>query len=153
MDCRASLVAALVFASVHVADAQSSADVISQFGLIGTWATDCGQPASDGNYLTIYAIKGSDVSRTYYDKPDHVYTNYKIVGATPQAPDMLAYTQVWDFEGKPADIAGDRVDVLLNMTDGKFQIVSSQGSDGTFFVKDRKFPGSGDESSWQVRCR
>jgi hypothetical protein len=153
MDCRASLVTALVFASVHVADAQSTADVISQFGLIGTWATDCGQPASDGNYLTIYAIKGSDVSRTYYDKPDHVYTNYKIVGATPQAPDMLAYTQVWDFEGKPADIAGDRVDVLLNMTDGKFQIVSSQGSDGTFFVKDRKFPGSGDESSWQVRCR
>jgi hypothetical protein len=66
---------------------------------------------------------------------------------------MLAYTQVWDFEGKPADIAGDRLDVLLNMTDGKFQIVSSQGSDGTFFVKDRKFPGSGDESPWQVRCR
>jgi hypothetical protein len=42
--------------------------------------------------------------------------------------------------------------VLLNMVDNKIQIVSSQGSDGSFFVKDRKFPGSGDESPWQSRC-
>ena len=50
------------------------------------------------------------------------------------------------------DIAGDRVQVLLNMVDNKFQIVSSKGSDGSFFVKDRKYPGSDDESPWQLRC-
>jgi hypothetical protein len=65
---------------------------------------------------------------------------------------MLSYEQVWDFEGSPANIAGDRVRVLLNMADGKFQIVSSQGSDGSFFVKDRKFTGTTDESPWQSRC-
>jgi hypothetical protein len=42
--------------------------------------------------------------------------------------------------------------VLLNMVDNKYQIVSSQGSDGSFFVKDRKFPNSGDASPWQFRC-
>ena len=154
----ACLVAALAMtgvemASVETANAQSVADTIAEFGLIGTWATDCTQPASSSNYLTIYAIKPSgEVSRTYYDQPGHVYNNYKITSAKHQAPDMLSYEQVWDFDGSPANIAGDRVRVLLNMADNKFQIVSSQGSDGSFFVKDRKFPGSDDESPWQFQC-
>ena len=154
----ACLVAALAMASVEMAsveaaNAQSVANTIAEFGLIGTWATDCAQPASSSNFLTVYAIKPSgEVSRTYYDQPNHIYNSYKITDAKRQAPDMLSYEQVWDFEGSPANIAGDRVRVLLNMADGKFQIVSSQGSDGSFFVKDRKFPGSGDASPWQFRC-
>jgi len=153
MRWRACLVAALALATAETANAQSVADTVAEFGLIGTWATDCKQPASSSNFLTVYAIKPSgEVSRTYYDQPSHVYNNYKITNAKRQAPDMLSYEQVWDFEGSPANIAGDRVRVLLNMADGKFQIVSSQGSDGSFFVKDRKFSGSADESPWQSRC-
>jgi len=158
MRWRACLVAALAMAniemaSVEAANAQSVANTIAEFGLIGTWATDCTQPASTGNFLTVYAIKPSgEVSRTYYDAPGHVLNTYKITSAKRQARDMLSYEQVWDFEGSPANIAGDRVRVLLNMADNKFQIVSSQGSDGSFFVKDRKFPNSSDESPWQSRC-
>jgi hypothetical protein len=153
MRWRACLVAALAMLAAKTANAQSVADTIAEFGLIGTWATDCAQPASTSNFLTVYAIKPSgEVSRTYYDQPSHIYNNYKITNAKRQATDMLSYEQVWDFEGSPANIAGDRVRVLLNMADGKFQIVSSQGSDGSFFVKDRKFPGSTDESPWQSRC-
>jgi hypothetical protein len=153
MRLGACLAAALTMASVEAANAQSAADTIADFGLIGTWAADCAQPASSSNFLTVYAIKPSGaVSRTYYDQPDHVYNNYKITSAKRQAPDMLSYQQVWDFEGSPANIAGDRVQVLLNMADNKFQIVSSQGSDGSFFVKDRKYPGSGDESLLQLSC-
>ena len=158
MRWRACLAAALALASVDMANvetanAQSVADAITEFGLIGSWATDCSQPASTSNFLTVYAVKPSgEVSRTYYDQPGHVYNNYKITSAKRQGPDMLSYEQAWDFEGTPANIAGDRVQVLLNMADNKFQIVSSQGSDGSYFVKDRKFPGSGDASPWQSRC-
>jgi hypothetical protein len=158
MRWRACLAAALALASVDMANvetanAQSVADAITEFGLIGSWATDCSQPASTSNFLTVYAVKPSgEVSRTYYDQPGHVYNNYKITSAKHQGPDMLSYEQAWDFEGTPANIAGDRVQVLLNMADNKFQIVSSQGSDGSYFVKDRKFPGSGDASPWQSRC-
>ena len=106
----ACLVAALAMATVETANAQSVANTIAEFGLIGTWATDCTQPASSSNFLTVYAIKPSgEVSRTYYDQPGHVYNNYKITSAKRQAPDMLSYEQVWDFEGSPANIAGDRV--------------------------------------------
>jgi hypothetical protein len=147
------LIAALAIATIEAANAQSVANTIAEFGLIGTWATDCTQPASTSNYLTIYAIKPSgEVSRTYYDQPDHVYNIYKIASAKRQAPDLLWYEQVWDFQGSPANVAGNRVQVLLNMADNKFQIVSSQGSDGSFFVKDRKFPSSGNESPWQRKC-
>jgi hypothetical protein len=150
----ACLAAALTMASFEAAQAQSVADTIADFGLIGTWATDCTQPASSGNFLTVYAIKPSgEVSRTYYGQSDHVYSNYKITSAKRQAPDMLSFEQVWDFEGSPANIAGDRVQVLLNMADNKFQIVSSKGSDGSFFVKDRKYQNSDDESPWQLRCQ
>ena len=154
----ACLVAALAMASVEMAsvetaNAQSVADTIAEFGLIGTWAADCTQPASSGNYLTVYAIKPSgEVSRTYYDKPGHIFNNYRITSAKRQAPDMLSYEQVWDFEGSPANVAGNRVQVLLNMADNKFQIVSSQGSDGSFFVKDRKLSSTGNESPWQFQC-
>ena len=150
----ACLVAALAMASVETANAQSVANTIADFGLIGTWAADCAQPASSSNYLTVYAIKPSgEVSRTHYDKPDHVHDTYKITSAKRQAADMLLYEQVWDLESSPADVAGNRMQVLLNMANGKFQIVSSQGSDGSFFVKDRKFSGSGDESPWQSKCQ
>ena len=159
MRCGAWLAAALAMASVEMisvetANAQSAANIVAEFGLIGTWATDCAQPASTSNYITIYAINPSgEVSRTYYDAPGHVLSIYKITSAKRQARDMLSYEQVWDFEGSPANVAGDRVQVLLNMADNKYQIVSSQGSDGSFFVKDRKFPNSGDESPWQFRCQ
>jgi hypothetical protein len=159
MRWRACLVAALAMVSVEMArvetaNAQSVANTVAEFGLLGTWATDCTQPPSTRNYLTIYAIKPSgEVSRTYYDAPDHVLNVYQITGAERQAPDMLSYEQVWDFEGSPANMAGNRMQVLLNMVDNKYQIVSSQGSDGSFFVKDRKFPGSGDASPWQFRCQ
>jgi hypothetical protein len=139
--------------SVETANAQSAADTMTEFGLIGSWATDCTQPASPSNYLTVYALKSPGaVSRTSYDQPGHVYNNYKIISAKRQATDMLWYEQVWDFDGSPANIAGNRMQVLLNMVDGKFQIVSSQGSDGSYFVKDRRFPGSDGESLWQSRC-
>ena len=150
----ACLAVALAFATVETADAQSVANTVAEFGLIGTWATDCVQPASTNNYLTIYAIKPSgEVSRTYHDAPGHVLNIYKITGAKRQARDMLSYEQVWDFAGSPANIAANRMRVLLNMVDDKYQIVSSQGSDGSFFVKDRKFPGSGDDSPWQSKCQ
>jgi len=153
MRWRTCFVAALALATAETANAQSVANTIAELGLVGTWAADCTQPASSSNFLTVYAIKPSgEVSRTYYDQPGHVYNNYKITDAKRQAPDMLSYEQVWDFDGSPTNIAGDRVRVLLNMADGKFQNVSSQGSDGSFFVKDRKFPGTADESPWQSRC-
>ena len=149
----ACLVTALAMATVETAHAQSVANTMAEFGVIGTWATDCAQPASTRNYLTIYAIKPSgEVSRTYYDAPGHVLNIYKITDAKRQARDLLSYEQVWDFAGSPANMAGNRMQVLLNLVDNKYQIVSSQGSDGSFFVKDRKFPGSGDASPWQFRC-
>ena len=149
----ACLVAALAMATVETANAQSVADTIAEFGLIGTWATDCAQSASTSNYLTIYAIKPSgEVLRTYYDAPGHVLSIYKITSAKRRASDTLSYEQVWNFEGSPANMAGNRMQVLLNMVDNKYQIVSSQGSDGSFFVKDRKFPSSGNESPWQFQC-
>jgi len=153
MRWRIVLAVALSVLPIGAANAQSVADTLAQFGLIGSWAADCSKPASSDNYLMVYAATSAgEVSRTYYDKPGHIYNKYKIVSATRQGPGTLTYEQVWDFDGSPANIAADRMTVVLKMSDGKFQVVSSQGSDGSYFVKDRKFAGSGIESPRQARC-
>jgi len=144
------VITSTALATVEAANAQSVAQTLADFGLIGTWATDCSQPASH----IVYATKSSgDMSRIYYDQTDHVFNNYRIVSANRQGADMLALTLVWDLNSKPAEPGGDRANVVLNMVDGKFQVVSSQGSDGSYFVKDRKITRSGMESPWQQHCR
>jgi len=44
----------------------------------------------------------------------------------------VTYDQVRDLDGKPTNIAADRMTVVLKMSDGKF--LSSQGSDGSYFA-------------------
>jgi hypothetical protein len=153
MRWRILLTVALLALPIEPAKAQSVADTIRQFDLLGTWAADCNQPASSDNYFMEYKATGAgEVLRTYYDQPGHVYNKYKIVSATRQGPGTLSYEQVWDSDGKPANIAADRMTVVIKMSDGKFQVVSSQGSDGSYFVKNRKFTSSGNESPEQLRC-
>jgi hypothetical protein len=146
-------VAALMTGVAGVAHAESVAKTLEDLGLIGAWANDCTLPPSPDNYRTIYKPKRSgEVARTYYDKPDHVYNNYKIVRATRQGPTEVSYRQVWDFEGSPNDKAFLRIDVVLHIEDNKIQVVSSKRSDGKYVIQDRKFVSDGHEGPVQVRC-
>ena len=52
-----ALVLAALAAPIHVAEAQSIAETLSRWGLIGTWALDCSKPASGGNGYLSYAIR------------------------------------------------------------------------------------------------
>ena len=153
MRWRIFLTAALCALPAATAHAQTVADTIGQFDLMGTWAADCSKPASSDNYFMAFAATGTgEVSRIYYDKPGHIYNKYKIVSATRQGPGTLSYEQVWDFDGSPANIAADRMTVVIKMSDGKFQVMSSRGSDGSYFVRDGKFTSNGSDSPEQVRC-
>jgi len=80
MGWRILFVVALCTLQIEIANAQSVADTIGQFGLIGTWALDCSKPTSSDNYLMVFAATGAgDVIRTYYDQPGHIFNRYKIV--------------------------------------------------------------------------
>src|SRR5215471_641670 len=127
---RISLLAIAVVLSVPaLASAQSPSAVLREFGLLGTWATDCSRPSDSDNFYTTYAgMSDGRVRRTYYNTPDRKtpYNVYIITRAIRLPSDMLSYQQ----EG---DVNQDKIDVML--------------------VKDGKFPGSGDDSPWQAKCR
>ena len=151
MSFRISLLTAtLAFALAlpSLAQAQMPRDVLRDFGMLGTWATDCSRPAGEDNFYTIYAgLPDGNVRRTYYNTPgrERAYNEYFITQATRLPADQLSYRQ----EGS---VDHDKIDVILTRDGSKYRIWSSVREDGTPLVKDGKFPKSGEESPWQAKC-
>jgi hypothetical protein len=143
----AVLVLGSMLALPPLARAQSPRDVLRDFGLLGTWATDCARPSDKDNFYAIYAgMPNGKVRRTYYNTPDRKtpYNVYTVSRATRLPADQLSYRQ----EGEDHD----KIDVILLKDGNKYKIWSSVKDDGTVLVKDGKFPNSGDESTWQTKC-
>jgi hypothetical protein len=131
-----------------LASAQSSREVLRDFGMLGTWATDCSQPSGKNNFYAIYAgMTNGSVRRTYYNTPDRkvAYNEYIITRAIRLPADQLSYQQ----EGSANH---DKIDVILLKDGNKYKIWSSVTAEGKALVKDGKFPDSGDESPWQTKC-
>src|SRR5215813_2388944 len=129
--------------------ADSPTQVLRDFGMLGTWATDCSRPSNSDNFYTIYAGQSDGrVRRTYYNTPDRKtpYNVYIVTRAVKLPSDMLSYQQ----EG---DVNQDKIDVILLKDGNKYKIWSSVTAEGKALVKDGKFPGSGDDSPWQAKCR
>ncbi|MBI2716798.1 MAG: hypothetical protein HYX37_20475, partial [Rhizobiales bacterium] len=60
------LVLALGLGTPATAGAETVAQTLKQFGLLGTWADDCSQPAANNNFHTVYAaMANGNVQRTY----------------------------------------------------------------------------------------
>jgi hypothetical protein len=131
-----------------LASADSATQVLGDFGLLGTWATDCSRPSGGDNFYAIYAGSAEgNVRRTYYNTPgrEKAYNVYIITRAIKLPSDMLSYQQ----EG---DVNHDKIDVILLKDGNRYKIWSSVTADGKALVKDGKFPGSGADSPWQAKC-
>jgi hypothetical protein len=147
---RVSLFAiAFALALPTIASAQSSRDVLRDFGLLGTWATDCSRPSGADNFYTVYAgMSNGNVRRTYYNTPDRAtpYNVYIITRAIRLPADQLSYQQTGEANN-------DKIDVILLKDGNKYKIWSSVTEEGKALVQEGKFPGSGADSPWQAKCR
>jgi hypothetical protein len=141
--------AAFAIAMPALASAQSAREVLRDFGMLGTWATDCSRPSDSDNFYTVYAgMSDGRVRRTYYNTPDRAkpYNEYIVTRAIRLPADQLSYQQ----EGT---VNHDKIDVILLKDGNKYKIWSSVTENGKALVKDGKFPDSGNESPWQAKCR
>jgi hypothetical protein len=145
----ALLTVVLALALPAIAHAQSSArDVMGNFGLLGTWATDCSRPSGEDNFYTVYAGQPDGyVRRTYYNTPDRqtAYNEYIITRAIRLPADQISYRQ----EGV---VEHDKIDVILLKDGNRYKIWSSVRDDGIVLVENGKFPKNGAESPWQAKC-
>ena len=150
---RVSLMTAVMAAALAIpAHAQTQAppprDVMRDFGLLGTWATDCSRGSDKDNFYTVYAgMTNGKVRRTYYNTPDRKtpYNEYIVDRAVRLPADMLSYIQMGATDH-------DRMDVVLLKDGTRYKIWSSIRDNGEVLVQDGKFPKGGDDSPWQSKC-
>jgi len=149
VSLRISLLAiAVALALPTIARAQSPSAVLRDFGLLGSWSTDCSRRSAADNFYAVYAgMPNGNVRRTYYNTPDRKkpYNVYIITQAKKLSSETLSYQQ----EG---EVDHDKIDVILLMNGNKYAIWSSVTAEGKALVKEGKFPGTGDESPWQTKC-
>ena len=143
----AFLIVALAASMPAVASAQSIQQMLSDFGLLGTWATDCSREAASDNYYTVYRSSSGKVLRTYYDGPGKVYNEYVITQATRLANGRLRYVQ----EG--TDSRRLRLEVVVTMDGGRLLVWSSRYVDGEVLVRDGKYTDDGTRVVGQDKCR
>jgi hypothetical protein len=136
-------------ASVTLADgaaAQSVADTLQRWGLIGTWALDCSKPASSSNGYLSYVASGAKVvhQRNFGDRSDKndVQQARTGVGGTL---DLVVH-----FPG----LNQTRKYTMLMGSDRRIRAMNNSRIDGTDpSIRDGKFIHNGALTPWQTRCR
>lgn len=142
-----ALVLVALAAPIHGAEAQSIAETLSRWGLIGTWALDCSKPASDRNGHLSYAIRRAGQVSHERDFGDQQDVNEVQLARTGLGG---ALELVVHFPG----LSQTRKYTLLMGVDGRIRTIANSKVDGTEpTIKDGKFTTNGADTPWQVRCR
>ena len=153
MRSRLLLGALLLAACIGQAAAQTASEILRDFGLLGTWAYDCSQPASDENYYSVYAaLENGHVTRTYFDGPNHVYNSYVIERARLRDDGYVWYEQ---FDRKRNDDFR-HMQVIVDRSGDKYRVVYSKNIGGDTLIDDAislKGEDAGKQKRWSYRCR
>jgi hypothetical protein len=127
------------------ASAQSVADVMQQWGILGVWASDCGAPPSRRNYHLGYrAVGGGRVMHERFfgaGTDGQAVISAAIVGGTLEL--------VVDF-GPPG---GTRRWTMFKGPDGRMRAWRNSRVDGSSLtVQDGRFTSDGRDTPWQTMC-
>jgi hypothetical protein len=145
----ALVLSAFVLASSGTASAQTVQQVLKDFGLLGTWQTDCGQPPAQNNIRTLYeGLPNGDVRRTYYNASGKI-SDFVLKRVSRVAADQILYEQ----EGN-----NDLTFVVLTKIGNRYRIFSNHSRAGKVYVQEGKFVKDadarlhGNETPWQTKC-
>lgn len=143
---RALLAVLLTTAAPCSADESPVPGALKQFGLLGTWAIDCAQPASPTNEYSIYAVSPSGEATLAYARGEP-YRDivYQIRTAAPVGESRLALHVL----GLPGRIS---VDLVLRKEGDAIRVWSSHTPDGRMLVIDGVITGNGKQSPRFQRC-
>jgi len=131
-----------------IAFAQSTSTAVENFGLVGTWANDCGRHAGpDNEYSTFFVFSDGRVGLRHDFGPDYGNMTYRIVDAKRIGLYRLSLRQV------PVTAREVVLDVTMLKSGNRLRVWSSRGSDGNVYVEDGIVSSAdGRETGWAVRC-
>jgi hypothetical protein len=130
------------------AQAASLKDTLSAFGFFGTWAVDCGQPASlTNNYRSAYVSQTGDPVFSESLGSDSEPNIYVILGARRQGKDLIALR---------VKINGEFEQELTVRKEGnRLRTITNRDLDGRrekYVVRNGEVLSTGGNTPWLTRC-
>jgi hypothetical protein len=130
------------------AEAQSVADAVQEFRLLGVWAIDCYQmPTASNEHSTFTKIGDGRIQLVNDFGANYGNMIYRIAAAAQMGGGRLSLRQVLTTD--PSIV----LDVVLLKVNDKLRTWSSRLSNGTILVSDGIVDRSGGhQTSWEQRC-
>jgi hypothetical protein len=131
------------------ADAQSAANVVKEFGLVGSWAIDCRQPPSPTNaYANFSLTSGGAIELRDDFGPDFDDMIYRIVDAKRIGQFRLSLRQLLTTDDQIV------LDTVMLRAGGRIRNWSSRLADGSsVLVENGIIPLAREqETGWMTRC-
>ncbi|MGH7126482.1 MAG: hypothetical protein ACREFI_19050 [Stellaceae bacterium] len=142
----AVLLAGMIAIMPPAVSAQSLDARLRNFGLLGTWAPDCGEAPSPLHPQAIYAAEPSGtVSMSYEPGASAPRSAYAILDAQRIGDDKLLLQEEWLHDHS-------RLEVTLRKFRGKVKVWLSRESIGRVLVRDGTVLATGYVSPWMMRC-
>jgi hypothetical protein len=129
------------------ARAETVAETLARWGLLGTWATDCSRPPSQANHRLSYVARAG--GRAFHERNFGNTRDSREIRAAALRPGGLIEV-VADF----GTLGGVRKWTMIKDADGRIRTLANSridGSDATI-TDGRLVVGSGAKTAWQTRC-
>jgi hypothetical protein len=129
--------------------AQTSAQVASSWGLLGTWQVECGGAPSDTNPVYTYGANGAQVVLDR-DFGDNRRDSNMVTGVRRTPSGEITYTVIFASTEPPQN----REHVFLKSQNGRaMRIISNRNPDtNVYAVRDGKYSDDGQTTVWMNRC-
>jgi hypothetical protein len=128
--------AVLVLAAATAMPAAQTAPVdvlFQQFGLFGTWAGDCRQPASPANpHVSITTPSPGLISESHDLGPNYTINHYSMVSAERLSAEQLAVAVIF----QPGTETEERQKLVFRVREGTRRTLFNQPDGGAVRVKD-----------------
>jgi hypothetical protein len=121
------------FAISATADAASVEELFEQFGLFGTWATDCNKPPTPGNpHVSITTPSAGLVLEDHNLGPDFAVNRYSVLSAERTSPTSLSVDVIF----QPGTELEDHQKLIFSVRNNTRRTIFNQTSGGVVRVKD-----------------
>ena len=125
--------AVVTFVVCASADAASVDELFQQFGLFGTWAADCGRPATPSNpRVSITTPSAGLVLEDHNLGPDFSVNRYSVLSAEKVSTSSISVEVIF----QPGTEVEERQTLVFSVHDNTRRTMFNQADGGTVRVKD-----------------
>ncbi|MGC2827267.1 MAG: hypothetical protein WA322_24075 [Pseudolabrys sp.] len=131
------------------ADVASVEEMFQQFGLFGTWATDCNKPPTPGNpHVNITMPSAGLVLEDHNLGPNFAVNRYSVLSAERTSPTSLSVDVIF----QPGTEVEDRQKLIFSVRNNTRRTIFNQTSGGAVRVKDGIALAHGTKTPLLQRC-